>query len=176
MSSPFIPPAVHRADLVLRSKQRNAALFYTKRQFTELTRQQVDEFRERVRTMREAFDLEGPGVSRAQLRWLARLEVTTSCGAGRADIDLDEGVEVMARQRVEFDLFQKRREELSLSEKLFNLQTTAFPDLYHVEEEMRALGALYDLYSRFRDRVKRLSAVLWADFEASGLPLLIARR
>jgi dynein heavy chain len=71
-------------------------------------------------------------------------------GPGANDVDLDEGLEQLLRYRELVAEFNRRKDELVMAEKLFNLEISTFKELVAIDEENKRLGALYETYKEFK--------------------------
>jgi dynein heavy chain len=136
------------AALVHLCKKRDDTLGHAKQRFTEFTRDLVKKYSAKVHLMKEQFDAEGPGA---------------------VDIELDAGLEMMETYRTSLAAFRKERDQLALSEKLFDLPATSFTHLYAVEADMEQLTILYDLYAKQQDAVRKWSSMLWTELEVGTL-------
>lgn len=130
------------------AKKRDFMLKKTKEQFADVTREQVEEFKGQLKAMFAEYRAAGPGA-----------EETT----------LDDGLELLAKYKEQLSDLNKRKDELVLAEKLFNLPISTFKELVQIEEENKQLGALYELYREFKQRVKDWSTMLWGKLDAETL-------
>jgi dynein heavy chain, axonemal len=63
----------------------------------------------------------------------------------------------------------RRKEELVLAEKLFNLDISNFPELVAIDVENKQLQPLYDLYRDVKNTIKEYSSMLWMKLDADLL-------
>lgn len=96
------------------AKKRDFMLKKTKEQFADVTREQVEEFKGQLKAMFAEYRAAGPGA-----------EETT----------LDDGLELLAKYKEQLSDLNKRKDELVLAEKLFNLPISTFKELVQIEEE-----------------------------------------
>lgn len=136
------------AKLMEDAKQRDIGLIDVKEKFKQITSNQIKEYQVTVRKLRDRFEATGPG---------------------SAEMDLDDGLELMKAYRSELREMTSSRDVLVLSEKLFNLPPTSFSDLYFVEEEMVKLTELYGVYAAMKESLKKWSSMLWAELEVGTL-------
>jgi dynein heavy chain, axonemal len=61
------------------------------------------------------------------------LESFKATGPGLPDIELSDGLQLLQKFQQEFDVAAKRREELVLAEKLFDMDITGYPHLAQVD-------------------------------------------
>lgn len=135
-------------DLIALSRRRDVELDDIKDKFTEVTKTEVEEFKTSMADVRAKFMMEGPGAM---------------------NMDLDEGLVLMQKTTLEIETMVQRRQTLVLSEKLFGLSPTSFPDLFAMEEEMTRLTVMYGIYGRQQECVKKWSSMLWGELEVNTL-------
>jgi dynein heavy chain len=85
-----------------------------KKNFAEVTKQDVETFKIKILDEYTEYVARGPGVS---------------------SITLEEGVELLTQSKEKIKAFNKTREENVLAEKLFNLPISKFPELIQMEEQ-----------------------------------------
>ena len=90
-------------------------------------------------------------------------------GPGRADIDLDDGLDLMVEFREKLNEANVQRTDLVLAQKLFSLPITSYTDLTEIDSQMSTLQRLYDMYLEHKQDVEDNSATLWVDLDLSGL-------
>lgn len=135
-------------DLVLESHKRDASLVHVKARFKNLTRKEVTKFQEAMAELRQRFDSAGPGAP---------------------ETSLEDGLIMCKEYAAEIKEHGRTKENLALSEKLFDLPSTSFSDLWYVTEEMSKLQSLYDIYAQQNESVKKWSNMLWAELEIGTL-------
>jgi dynein heavy chain len=84
-----------------------------KKNFAEVTKQEVESFKTKIIAEHEKYTTHGPG--------------TIAVG-------LEEGSQLLAASKDQIKRFNKEREEKVLAEKLFNLPISKFPELVAMEE------------------------------------------
>ena len=84
-------------------------------------------------------------------------------GPGRADINLQQGVELKNQWRLEVKTKQNRREKLTKAEKLFGLDLTIYPQLQTLNDELTQVEAVYDIYEQWCECLKRWNRSSWKD-------------
>eukprot|EP00741_Cyanophora_paradoxa_P015322 tig00000194_g14791.t1 len=144
--------------LVAEARRVDEELIPVKDQFREVTIKQVRDFSISLGVLLRQFQETGPGV---------------------AGIDMDHGLELMTKYQNELLTRNKAREELVMAEKLFDLPITSYPDLVHLETEMRNLDGIYKLYADVKENIKSWSGMLWAELDISvlnkGMEALVLR-
>uniref|UniRef100_A0A8C9FH70 Dynein axonemal heavy chain 10 n=1 Tax=Pavo cristatus TaxID=9049 RepID=A0A8C9FH70_PAVCR len=96
-----------------------------KRKFTEITKQQIEDYSAEVADFFSKFMAEGPGA---------------------VGEDLDKGLELMAIFEKEMEKLEKIHQELGSVEKLFDLPAKVYPDLMKVQNDMKGLKQVYQIY------------------------------
>ena len=71
-------------------------------------------------------------------------------GPGSEYISLDEGLDLLESYKVKTQELNKKKDELVLAEKLFNLDISNFPNLVMIEEENKKLSILYKEYKKIK--------------------------
>ena len=87
-------------------------------------------------------------------------ETFSGAGPGAMGVSLDKGVELTTQYITELSNFNKRRDELVLAQKLFNLPMTSFPELVEMETDLEMLKQMYELYSEFKVQIAAVVAQL----------------
>ncbi|ESO91629.1 hypothetical protein LOTGIDRAFT_122204, partial [Lottia gigantea] len=136
------------ADLVLKSKNVDASLIVVKKKFTEITQDEIKEFRKNLEKFAETFKIEGPGA---------------------VGNDLDLGLEKMKKFRQEVAQYEGQRNELANAEKLFDLPITMYPDLVQVTKDMKGLEMIYALYEEQLAAREQWAETLWANLNVQIL-------
>jgi dynein heavy chain len=119
-----------------------------KERFAEVTTGQVLEFTKECKELLQQFRHEGPG---------------------SADINLDDGAELMKRFDVKVKQSQKKREELVKAQTLFNLPIQAYPELSQLEKDLKILGKVYKVYLDHSAMVNECSNTLWTKVDIAAL-------
>ncbi|KAM4707116.1 dynein axonemal heavy chain 10 [Discoglossus pictus] len=135
-------------DLFQESKLVDMSLGKVKRTFTQITKDQIEEFKKELALFAERFRSEGPGA---------------------VGHNLDQGLQILVAFEKEFAKFEKDRQELANAEKLFDLPVTMYPDLLQVQKEIKGLRQIYDLYSAQKHAKEEWSQTLWANLNVQVL-------
>ena len=90
-------------------------------------------------------------------------------GPSSPNTDLDDGLKLIEFFKERSLELNKRKEELVLAEKLFDLSISSFPELVAIDEENKNLQPLYDLYKEVKGIIKDYSATLWMKLDAEQL-------
>jgi len=136
------------ANLVLASRKRDKSLLPVKLRFTDFTKEQVLAFKERVKQMKDRFILSGPGCP---------------------DVTLDAGLVLIKQYKLELAKVEEERNQLVLSEKLFNIVPSMFQNLYYITEEMGRLDTLYSIYDQVSESIRKWSSMLWIELQVETL-------
>lgn len=84
-------------------------------------------------------------------------------------MDLNEGLEQLIKYKELVAEYNKKKDELVLAEKLFNLEISTFKELVAIDEDNKNLSTLYDVYKDFKADQKEWSTMLWAKLDAEML-------
>uniref|UniRef100_A0A8C2U8V4 Dynein axonemal heavy chain 10 n=1 Tax=Coturnix japonica TaxID=93934 RepID=A0A8C2U8V4_COTJA len=135
-------------NLFLEASEVDHNLGGIKRTFTEITKQQIEEYSTKVADFFSKFMAEGPGA---------------------VGEDLDKGLELMAIFEKEMEEMQKNHRELSSVEKLFDLPAKVYPDLIKVQNDMKGLKQVYEIYELQKAAKEEWSRTLWIDLNVQLL-------
>ncbi|OXB64089.1 hypothetical protein ASZ78_002019 [Callipepla squamata] len=119
-----------------------------KRMFTEITKQQIEDYRTKVADFFCKFMAEGPGA---------------------VGEDLDKGLELMAVFEKEVETLEKIHQELGSAEKLFDLPAKMYPDLMKVQNDMKGLKQVYEIYELQKAAKEEWSQTLWINLNVQFL-------
>ena len=67
---------------------------------------------------------------------------------------MDDGLRLIDYYKERIVQLNRRKEELVLAEKLFNLDISNFPELVNIDVENKQLQPLYDLYRDVKTTIK----------------------
>ncbi|XP_043925694.1 dynein axonemal heavy chain 10 [Protopterus annectens] len=135
-------------DLFMESKQVDYSLGNVKKKFTQITRDQTDDFKKELGTFAVKFRTVGPGA---------------------VGDNLEKGLEILTLFEKELEQYDKQRQELANAEKLFDLPVTMYPDLLAVQKEMKGLKQIYDIYKAQKAAKEEWSQALWANLNVQQL-------
>ncbi|XP_053327864.1 dynein axonemal heavy chain 10 [Spea bombifrons] len=135
-------------DLVEESKQVDHSLGKVKKTFTQITKDQIEEYRKELVQFASVFREQGPG----------------AVGG-----DLDKGLEILTLFEKDLTQHEKNRQELANAEKLFDLPITMYPDLIEVQKEMNGLRKIYEIYNAQKLAKEEWSQTLWANLNVQIL-------
>jgi dynein heavy chain, axonemal len=134
-------------DLMKFAKEKDYSLIEEKKQFAKDTSQDVLNFKGEIQVCYEAYLQQGPG----------------------ADIKLVVGFEELKKSLDQIKYFNKRREELVLAEKLFNLPISSYPHLIAMEEKNKVYSDIYSLFEKYQTGVKEYSIIAWSKLDIAQL-------
>ena len=140
---------------MLKAKKRDWALTNVKKEFTVVTTQQVKDFYKEVVELYEEFGKLGPGK------------------LGGAD--LEEGLVRMEKYTAELANKVKTREQLGIAQKLFGLPIQAYPELSEMEQDLKQLSVVYDLYSAQKEARDGWGLTLWSELEMNTMEKVATR-
>ncbi|XP_076804944.1 dynein axonemal heavy chain 10-like [Clavelina lepadiformis] len=135
-------------DLFLNAKVTDVGLTSVKIKFTEITQQQITQFKTELEEFAEKFHESGPG----------------AVGA-----DLDHGLKILNQFKKDMLKYENERQELTNAEKLFDLPITSYPNLVRAQNEMRGLEQIYSLYEEQRTAREEWAQTLWANLNVNLL-------
>ncbi|KAG9262045.1 dynein heavy chain 10, axonemal [Astyanax mexicanus] len=130
------------SDLFSESRQVDRSLGRAKKTFTEITKEQIVQYKQEVAIFAESFNMHGPGA---------------------VGDNLDKGLTVMATYEEELAKIEAGRQDLVGAEKLFDLPITTYPELLKVQREMRALRQIYEVYKAQQAAKTEWSQTLWVN-------------
>ena len=119
-----------------------------KKNFAEVTKQDVETFKAKIKEEYEQYNIKGPGVS---------------------SVNLDDGLDLLNQSKEKIKNFNKIREENVNAEKLFNLPISKFPELVSMEEANKKYDLIYGIYKDFLNQQKDFSVMSWTKLESSAL-------
>lgn len=135
-------------ELVTEAKRKDYKLIEKKLEFASVTKEQVNQFKEHIKVLHAEYKATGPGA---------------------AETSLDKGLELLNDYKEIVQELNKKKEELVLAEKLFNLPISTFTELVAIEEENKKLTILYDVYRQVKTAISEWSTMLWAKLDAELL-------
>ncbi|KAJ3224095.1 Dynein heavy chain 10, axonemal [Clydaea vesicula] len=135
-------------EMLSKAKQVDDELIPVKAKFTDTTKNQVTECKLEIKKFKDDFAVNGPGAM---------------------DLDMDRGLELLKNAKVVLAGFLERREQLVLAEKLFNLTITSYPELFELENEVKELEKIYDLYAEVKESINSWSTTLWVNLDMNVL-------
>ncbi|KAM6297937.1 dynein axonemal heavy chain 10 [Aegotheles albertisi] len=134
--------------LLLEASEVDHNLARTKRKFTKITEQQIEDYKKEIEDFFQKFMTEGPGA---------------------VGEDLDKGLELMTIFEKEVEKLEKIHQELGSVEKLFDLPVTVYPDLVKTQNSMKGLKQIYEIYELQRAAKKEWSQTLWINLNVQVL-------
>lgn len=134
--------------LLINAKQKDYSLKGKKAAFANQTKADVVSFKKEIKNLHESYKKSGPG----------SLEAT-----------LEDGLKMMEEYKGQIKELNKRRAELVLAEKLFNLEVSSFPELVYIEEDLKKLEKLFEFYKDMRDTLADWSKMPWSKQDYTSL-------
>ncbi|XP_021268215.1 dynein heavy chain 10, axonemal isoform X2 [Numida meleagris] len=119
-----------------------------KRKFTEITKQEIEDYSTKVADFFSKFMAVGPGA---------------------VGEDLDKGLELMAIFEKEVEELEKIHQELGSVEKLFDLPAKVYPDLMKVQNDMKGLKQVYEIYELQKAAKEEWARTLWINLNVQLL-------
>lgn len=90
-------------------------------------------------------------------------------GPGTPDVSLDEGLELLQASKDMCASFQIQKNDNLLSETLFDLEISTYPDLNDMVEKNKTYDKIYAIYKEHRETVKDFSVVAWSKLDTNNL-------
>jgi dynein heavy chain len=108
-------------------------------------------------------------VANFKIKILAEYEKYKSHGPGTLSVQLAEGIELLSASKEQIRKFNKEREDNVLAEKLFNLPISKFPELVFMEEENKKFDKIYDIYKDYSTAMKEFALMSWLKLDMNNL-------
>lgn len=135
-------------DLREMSDRKDFELNEFKKNYSEVTKGDVQKFKEELVTQYEKYLANGPG----------------SFG-----VSLEEGVHKLEESKVANEAYNRKREEFVLAEKLFNLPISKYPELIKMEMDNAMYDNIYSIFKSHQANVKEWSMMAWSKLDATQL-------
>ncbi|KAE8635010.1 hypothetical protein XENTR_v10002490 [Xenopus tropicalis] len=135
-------------ELFQESKLVDHSLGKVKNSFTQITKDQIEDYKKKLSNFAELFQTEGPGA---------------------VGDNLDKGLQVLSAFEKELAKYEKDRQELANAEKLFDLPITMYPELIQIQKEMKGLQQIYEIYNAQKQAKEEWSQTLWANLNVQIL-------
>jgi len=104
---------VEWSELLDQADRKDFDMNEFKKNFAEVSKNEVAAFKEKIKEEYQQYKERGPGTS---------------------SVSLEDGVELLEQSKDKVRMFNRQREELVLSEKLFNLPISKYPELIAMDE------------------------------------------
>uniref|UniRef100_A0AAY5K1P1 AAA+ ATPase domain-containing protein n=1 Tax=Esox lucius TaxID=8010 RepID=A0AAY5K1P1_ESOLU len=127
------------SDLLAEARLVDRSLGRVKKTFTEITKEQIGEFKQELSIFAESFHMHGPGAVGDSLE------------------------DVMETYETELAKIESRRQQLTNAEKLFDLPITMYTELQNVQKEMNGLRQIYEIYKSQKAAKMEWSQTLWVN-------------
>uniref|UniRef100_A0A8C7PKH0 AAA+ ATPase domain-containing protein n=1 Tax=Oncorhynchus mykiss TaxID=8022 RepID=A0A8C7PKH0_ONCMY len=129
------------SDLFEESRLVDRSLGRVKKTFTEITKEQIETYKQELTVFAESFNMHGPGA---------------------VGDNLEKG-KLMGTYETELAKIEAGRQELANAEKLFDLPITMYTELQNVQKEMKGLRQIYEIYKSQKAAKTEWSQTLWAN-------------
>ena len=117
-----------------------------KKSFAEVTKNDVETFKKKIKDEYETYLQNGPGTS---------------------SVSLERGMELLQASKLKIKQFNQDREENVLAEKLFNLEFSKYPELIAMEEANKKYDEVYSVFDDYQKKIKDFSSMSWSKLDAS---------
>jgi dynein heavy chain len=119
-----------------------------KKNFSEVTVSEVEQFKETISKEYETYMSRGPGT---------------------LGIPLEEGLKLLADSKATIAEFNKQRLANVQAEKLFNLEISKYPQLVEMEERNKRYDLIYDIFDDFAKRMGDFGQMYWLKLDTKLL-------
>lgn len=109
------------------------------------------------------------GVTKFKKELAAEYERYKTSGPGTAEISLDEGLELLDASKQLCSQFILQKNDNLLSETLFDLEISTYPDLNDMIEKNKIYDMIYQIYKDHRDSVKEFSVMSMLKLDVPAL-------
>jgi dynein heavy chain len=137
-------------DLRDMSDRKDFELNEYKKNYSDVTKNDVAKFKEELVTVYEKYLERGPG---------------------SFNVSLEEGVHKLEESKVANEAYNRKREEFVLAEKLFNLTISKYPELIKMELDNAMYDEIYSIFKSHQSNVKEWSMMAWSKLDATQLSL-----
>lgn len=121
-----------------------------KKTYAQITTDSVEQFKKQLAVAYEQYKANGPGTEA---------------------VSLDEGLELLQASKDLCMTFKIQKDENVLSETLFDLPISTYPDLNDMTEKNKLYDLIYDIYRDHREAVKDFSIVAWQKLDIQNIQL-----
>jgi dynein heavy chain len=90
-------------------------------------------------------------------------------GPGSDSMSLEEGVHRLEESKEQNEVFNRKREEFVLAEKLFNLPISKYPELIKMEQDNLMYEEIYSIFKSHQANVKEWSIMAWSKLDVTQL-------
>jgi dynein heavy chain len=109
------------------------------------------------------------GVAKFKKELAAEYEKYKAGGPGTAEITLDEGLDLLQASKDLCATFTIQKNDNLLSETLFDLEISTYPDLNDMIEKNKIYDSIYDIYKDHRETVKDFSVISFLKLDINNL-------
>lgn len=135
-------------DLIETANKKDHEVAGYKQSYASITMSTVAKFKQALAIEYEKYKANGPGTS---------------------DVSLDEGLELLQASKDMCASFQIQKNDNLLSETLFDLEISTYPDLNDMVEKNKTYDKIYAIYKEHRESVKEFSVVAWSKLDTNNL-------
>lgn len=135
-------------DLLERAERKDFDVNDYKKNYAEMTKGDVLRFKNELKEEYEKYVQAGPGAD---------------CNS------LEDGLLALELSKDKNKMYNNRKEECVLAEKLFNLPISKFPELIQMESDNAILDQIYSIFKEHQAAVKEWSMMPWGKLDAPVL-------
>ena len=133
------------AELKVKFMTRDLRMNKTKAQFRQKTLDDVNAFKQKCEKIGKEFEESGPASSSTR--------------------SVEEGLEMMERYRDLLKELRDEKDEIAIAQKVFQLPTVSYPQLFNMESEMNRVQDIYNIYVEHKEFVETMSKTSWAQLD-----------
>jgi len=109
------------------------------------------------------------GVAKFKKELAIEYEKYKTSGPGTSDVTLDEGLELLQASKDQCANFTSQKNDNLLSETLFDLEISTYPDLNDMIAKNATYDSIYEIYKDHRETVKEFSVGTFVKLEINNL-------
>lgn len=119
-----------------------------KKNFSEVTKTDVEQFKELINKEYESYVKRGPGTN---------------------SVDLEEGMALLNESKAKIIEFNKTRIANVQAERLFNLEISKYPNLVEMEEANKKYDEIYSIFDEFSKKIQEFGTTTFLKVDAKLL-------
>ena len=119
-----------------------------KKNFSEVTKQDVESFKEAIRKEWESYKARGPGTT---------------------GVSLEDGMALLNDSKAKIVEFNKTRIANVQAERLFNLEISKYPQLVEMEEDNKKYDEIYHIFDDFSKKIQEFGTTTFSKLDAKLL-------
>lgn len=134
--------------LLARTISVDESLKEKKQMFANQTLVQVENLKEQIAVLYSKYFSQGPSTE---------------------NVNLKDGLELIEEYKLQLQKLNRQKTELVISQKLFNLEISNFPQLIAIETDIQSIQPLYNYFQQVMTQLKEWSKMNWSKLDYSVL-------